>query len=316
MLWRQKFRRCLKINTLKLAAKLFSVNKLIYALSEVSSNYDALFCDLWGCLHNGVTSFHDAVCALQAFRAEGGAVILLTNAPRPSKIVQQSLDRLNVPHNTYDAIVSSGDAGQYAIFDGFIGKRVCHLGPQKDIELFFSFPKDARVPFEIELVDLEGADGIVCTGLFDDQNEVPEDYRTYLTAAKTRDLPMLCVNPDKTVILGERTIYCAGALARLYEDLGGEVQYFGKPYAPIYDLAQKRLATVTGNEKSRILAIGDGIETDVAGATANGLDALFVTGGLAAGNFGPDIDVPDHELLMAWLRERGQVPQFSIGRLR
>lgn len=289
---------------------------IIQSLSDISASYDALFCDLWGCLHNGIAPFPDAVSALQAFRANGGKVVLLTNAPRPSKIVQHSLDRLKVPRDTYDAIVSSGDAGQYAMFDGVVGERVWHLGPEKDAGFFSEVPAEIQEKPEIERVDLEAAEGIVCTGPFDDLNEVPEDYRRRLISAKARGVPMLCANPDKVVVLGERRIYCAGALAELYEAIGGVVRYFGKPYEPIYDLARRRLTTISGKKDDRVLAIGDGIDTDVAGATTNGLDVLFVTGGLSADHFGPDVDAPDPGLLSAWLGERQHEPQFAIGRLR
>jgi len=165
-------------------------------------------------------------------------------------------------------------------------------------------------------VSLEEAGGIVCTGPFDEMNEVPEDYRPRFLLAKTRGLPMLCANPDIVVDMGETRIYCAGALAALYEDMGGEALYFGKPHPPIYDLARRRLATLGVAEDARILAIGDGVNTDVAGAAGEGIDVLFVTGGLAADQFGPDIEAPDAELLDTWLAARQQAPQFAIGRLR
>lgn len=290
--------------------------QIIQSVSDISASYDALFCDLWGCLHNGHAPFREAVESLQRFRASGGKVVLLTNAPRPNNAVRKSLDRLGVPRDAYDVIVSSGDAAQAAMFGGAIGENAWHLGPDKDLGLFNEPPEDADGTSTIERVDLELADGIICTGLFDEMNETAEDYRQRLDTARTRGLPMLCANPDLVVVLGGREIPCAGALAALYEEIGGEVQYFGKPYLPIYDLARRRLVKIGGSKNDRILAIGDGIKTDVAGANLAGIDILFVTSGLAAGQFGPDVDAPASALLEAWVDEHEQNINFAIGRLR
>ncbi|MFT3689108.1 TIGR01459 family HAD-type hydrolase [Paenirhodobacter sp.] len=292
------------------------MTRIISSLAEVSASYDALLCDLWGCLHNGVAPFPAAVAALQAYRAGGGKVVLLTNAPRPAKYVTGTLDRMGVPKDAYDLVVSSGDAAQDAMFAGAVGRRVWHLGPEKDNGFFTEVPPEWQGQAGIELVPFEEAEGIVCTGPFDEMNEVPEDYRPRFLLAKTRGLPMLCANPDVVVDLGDRRIYCAGALAALYEDMGGEALYFGKPHPPIYDLARRRLAEIGVGEEARLLAIGDGINTDVAGGEGEGMDVLFVTGGLAAGQFGSDVEHPEADLLEAWLAARQHDPQFSIGRLR
>lgn len=293
------------------------MTRIITSLADISATYDALFCDLWGCLHNGVAPFAEAVAALQGFRAGGGRVVLLTNAPRPARFVREGLDRMGVPRDAYDLIVSSGDAAQDAMFAGAVGRRVWHLGPEKDEGFFAEVPPEWRGQSEIVRVPLEEAEGIVCTGPFDELEEVPEDYRARFLLAKTRGLPMLCANPDMVVDMGERRIYCAGALAALYEEMGGEALYFGKPHPPIYDLARRRLGALgRGIDDSRILAIGDGINTDVAGAAGEGIDVLFVTGGLAADQFGPDPLAPSPELLATWLGARQQDPQFSIGMLR
>lgn len=292
------------------------MTRILSSLADISSAYDAVFCDLWGCLHNGVAPFPEAVAALRAFRAQGGKVLLLTNAPRPARFVQQSLDRMGVPREAYDAIVSSGDAAQDAMFAGAVGRKVWHLGPEKDEGFFTEVPAEWQGQAGIERVSFEEAEGIICTGPFDEMNEVPEDYRPRFLLAKTRGLPMLCANPDIVVDMGETRIYCAGALAALYEDMGGTALYFGKPHPPIYDMARRRLAALGGVDEARILAIGDGINTDVAGAVGEGLDVLFVTSGLAADQFGPDLDAPEPELLATWLGARQQDPQFTIGRLR
>ncbi len=292
------------------------MTRIVQSLSEISGSYDALFCDLWGCLHNGVAPFPAAVAALQGFRASGGRVVLLTNAPRPARYVAQSLARMGVPEDAWDVIVSSGDAAQDAMFAGAVGNRVWHLGPEKDDGFFTEIPAEWQGQADVMRVGFDEAEGIVCTGPFDEMNEVPEDYRARFLLAKTRGLPMLCANPDIVVDMGETRIYCAGALAALYEEMGGTALYFGKPHPPIYDMARRRLAALGLTDEARILAIGDGINTDVAGGAGEGIDVLFVTGGLAADQFGPDHLSPDPELLATWLAARQQDPAFTIGTLR
>lgn len=292
------------------------MTRIISDLSQISSAYDTLFCDLWGCLHNGVAPFPAAVAALQGFRARGGKVVLLTNAPRPAAFVTATLDRMGVPRDCWDLVVSSGDAAQDAMFAGAVGRRIWHLGPEKDLGFFNAIPAEWADAPAIERVPLDEAEGIVCTGPFDEQTEVPEDYRARFLLAKTRNLPMLCANPDIVVDMGHKRIYCAGALAALYEEMGGTALYFGKPHPPIYDLARRRLATIGAGDGGRILAVGDGINTDIAGAAGEGIDSLFVTSGLAAGQFGPDPDMPDADLLQRWLATRMQAPTFTIGALR
>lgn len=292
------------------------MTRIVPSLAEISQPYDALLCDLWGCLHNGVSPFAPAVAALQEFRARGGKVVLLTNAPRPSRYVIASLDRMRVPKDAYDLVVTSGDAAQDAMFAGAVGQKVWHLGPSKDEGFFTDIPPEWQDQTTIERVPFDEAEGIVCTGPFDETTEVPEDYRPQFLLAKGRGLKMLCANPDIVVDMGERRIYCAGALAALYQDMGGEALYFGKPHPPVYDLVRRRLAALGGPRDPNLLAIGDGINTDIAGARGEDIDALFVTGGLAAGQFGPDPENPNQELLDDWLRTRDQAPQYAIGMLR
>lgn len=293
------------------------MTRIITSLADVSSRYDTLFCDLWGCLHNGHAPYPAAVSALQSFRAQSRRVVLLTNAPRPAKFVQASLDRMGVPRDAWDLIVSSGDAAQYAMLSGVVGTKVWHLGPAKDDGFFKDLP-DAAPAATIERVPLDQAQGIVCTGPFDELTEAPEDYRDRFLYAKAKGLKLLCANPDLVVDYGDRRIYCAGALAALYSEMGGESLYFGKPHPPIYDLARRKLAALTGTQpdNATILAIGDGIATDVAGAMGENIDALFVAGGLAADAFGPDVERPDAALLTPWLAARQMSPAFAIGRLR
>ena len=291
------------------------MTRIIQSLSEISGRYEALFCDLWGCLHNGRVAFPAAVSALQAYRAGGGRVVLMTNAPRPNSYVQAQLDRLGVPRDAWDLVVSSGDAAQLGLLSGLVGHKVYHLGPSKDDGFFTDLP-NGDAP-EITRVPLEEAEGIVCTGPFDELNETPEDYRATFLYAKTRGLKMLCTNPDIVVDLGETRIYCAGALAQLYEEMGGEALYFGKPHPPIYDLARQRLTEQGGFvENGRVLAIGDGIHTDIQGGIGEGIDTLFVTGGIAADAFGADTEAPDPALLETWLTEHQLSATYAIGRLR
>lgn len=289
------------------------MTRIIQALADVADDYDTLYCDLWGCVHDGKRAFPSAVAALQAFRQGGRRrVALLTNAPRPAPLIEAQLDRMGVPRDAWDVIVTSGDAAQDAMLRGVVGRRVWHLGPDKDDAFFTDLPKGAPA-IEIQRVPLDQAEGIVCTGLFDDLTEGPEDYRARLTEAAALKLPMLCANPDVIVDFGHQRIYCAGALAELYTQLGGEAIYVGKPHPPIYALAARRLGL---GPDARVLATGDGIATDVLGAINEGLDGLFITGGLAFDQFGPDPEAPDAAMLSPWLTARDLAPTYAIGRLR
>lgn len=293
------------------------MTRIISSLAEVQAAYDVLYCDLWGCLHDGRTPFPAAVAALRGFRAKGGRVVLMTNAPRPNRFVAAQLDRMAVPRDAWDMIVSSGDAAQAGMFAGLVGRRVYHLGPEKDAGFFTEIPTEFADAPEIVRVPLAEAEGIVCTGPFDEMTETPEDYRATFLYAKAKGLKLLCTNPDIVVDYGDRRIYCAGALAALYDEMGGTSLYFGKPHPPIYDLARRRLAaTGVEVEPSRVLAVGDGIETDIRGGLAEGTDTLFVTGGLAAEDFGPDVEAPEPALLPPWVEARQISPTWAIGRLR
>lgn len=295
--------------------------QVIARLADVAPRYGAVFCDLWGCLHNGVAAFPAAVAALQAFRARGGRVVLLTNAPRPKGSVARQLVRLGVPDDAWDEIVTSGDAAQAALVTGAVGYRVHHIGAEKDLPFFTDLAPDldalrAGRP-AVERVGLDQAEGLVVTGLRDDMAETPDDYRAALLLARARGLTMLCANPDVVVDVGDRRIYCAGALAQAYEAMGGKALYFGKPHPPAYDLARRRLSALDGGiSDADILCIGDGPGTDVQGGLAEGLDVLFVTGGIEAARFGPDVVAPDAALLADWVAETGLDPLYAIGALR
>lgn len=291
------------------------MTEIISSLDE-TTGYTALFCDLWGCLHDGVRSFPEAVAALERFRGRGGVVVLLTNSPRPAGDVARQLDQLGTTRSCWDAVVSSGDAAQAAMAAGQFGRRVHHIGPERDLG-FFLYPDGT--PIAVERVPIEKAEGIVCTGLFDDRTETPDDYRAAILYGKTRGLKLLCANPDIVVDVGERRIFCAGAIAAAYAAAGGRSYYFGKPHPPIYGLARERLNEVAGFAvpPDEILCIGDGIATDIQGAMGESLDSLFVTGGLAAADTGTTSwSGPDPARLAAYLAEQRLAPRFAMAFLR
>jgi len=288
---------------------------LIASLDEVSGRYGALFVDLWGCVHNGVRAYPAACEALARYRRErGGAVILVTNSPRPRAEVARQIAGFGVPEDAYDDIATSGDSARAAMFQGAVGRRVWHIGIPEE-EAFFEPLKILDDPVEITRVSLGEAEGIVCTGP-EDALADPGVYRERFAEAQARGLKLLCANPDIVVDRGDRREWCAGALAQLYEEMGGESLYFGKPFAPIYDLARKRLARHAEVEDRAILCIGDGIATDISGGADQGLDTLFVTGGLAAAEFGEDAEHPDPARLEAWLAEQDSRPSMAIPFLR
>lgn len=294
------------------------MTQIINTFTEISDYYDAVFCDLWGCLHNGIWPFTDAVKALEAFSAKGGSVLLLTNSPRPSPSVILQLDQIGVARDLYQGCASSGDAARAALASGAFGQKVFALGPDRDAAFYQDFDtEDFYQGIEIERVPFDQAEGIVCTGLFDDISETPEDYNAMFLAAKTRGLKMLCANPDIVVDRGDQRIYCAGALAEAYAEMGGDVYYFGKPHAPIYALAYNRLTAIAGREvsKEKIICIGDGIMTDIRGAVGEDIDSLFITGGLAAQDTGT-MGQPDPARLNIFLQTAQLTPTYSIGHLR
>ena len=242
---------------------------LLDSIAPLHGEADVWFLDIWGVLHNGVKPFAGAVSACQNFRALGGKVILVSNSPRPRSGVEKQLDHIGVPKDVYDAILTSGDVSRVLIA-AFEGQPVFHLGPERDVPVF--------VGTGVELASAIEAIAIVCTGLFDDESEIPHDYDARLKAFAKRRLPMICVNPDKTVERGGRIIYCAGALAEAYEKLGGNVAYAGKPFGPIYEEAFHIATQLTGRpvQTSRVLAIGDGVATDIAGAIDAGVRAVYI----------------------------------------
>ena len=286
------------------------MTRIIPALSQIADDYDLLFCDLWGCLHDGLRVHDAAVAALRAFRAKGGTVALMTNAPRPASSVERQLGRLGAPRDCWDVIASSGDAALEAVRAGQWGERVFHIGADRD-EAFFDEAPVTRVP-------IDEAESVIVTGLRDDAVETPDDYADELRELQLRGLRMLNANPDIHVDVGDKRVFCAGALAAAYRDIGGTAVAYGKPHPPIYDLGRRRAEAAAGRpfEAERILCVGDGILTDVAGAMAEGLDVLFVSGGLAADRLGGDPDRPDPDKLRDFIAEHRLSPRWTIGRLR
>lgn len=290
------------------------MTRIIETLADISDQYDAVFCDLWGCVHDGINAFATAVEALRIFKSQGGTVLLLTNAPRPRASVALQLDHIGVPRDCWDVIATSGDSARSAMLTGAVGSKVWHIGEPHDAP-FFAPMGLVRDALDIIQVPLEEAEGIVCTGPFDPKAD-PADMRPQFLLAKSRGLKLLCANPDIVVDRGESREWCAGALAQLYTEMGGESLYFGKPHPPIYDLARRRLVQMgKPTPDDRILAIGDGIVTDVPGGIGENIDTLFITGGLAREETGTEYQ-PDPNKLARFLTDAQLEPTYSIGLLR
>ena len=257
--------------------------QILAGLSEAADHYDVLLCDVWGVIHNGREAFPEACAALKRFRETRGPVIMISNSPRLAEGVAVQMRDLGVPDDCWSALVTSGDATRSELAARAPGP-VWAVGPVRDAPLYEGLGVVfAETPEEAAFV--------CCTGLFDDEVETPEDFRSRLQAAAARDLLMVCANPDRVVQRGDRLIYCAGALADLYQALGGRVTMAGKPYAPIYGYAYAEAERLLGRplDKARILAIGDGAPTDVRGAQEQGLDCLFIASGIhGAESVGPD----------------------------
>ncbi|TPW30528.1 TIGR01459 family HAD-type hydrolase [Martelella alba] len=279
----------------------------IEALSTIHSRYDLVLCDVWGVLHNGVKAYPEAPAALASARKAGVKVVLLTNSPRLCDAVATQLLAFGITDESYDAIVTSGDVTKKLIVDG--PKKLFYLGPERDTALIAGTGA--------EIVSAEEAEGILCTGLFDDETETPEDYRDMLTAFRMRGLPFICANPDLIVTRGDRLVPCAGALAALYEALGGETLIAGKPHKPIYDAAVAKGSALAGRTiaHERIVAIGDGMPTDVRGARNYGLDLLFICEGIHAHDYTVD-GVVDEKALTRFLTEQKAGPKFWLPLLR
>jgi len=280
---------------------------LIPHFSALAPNYDVLLCDVWGVVHNGEVSFPAACDALRRARGAAKTVVFITNAPRQGEAVMRQLDGLKVPRDASDAIASSGDVTRHVIEERK-GQTVCHIGPARDHSIF--------TELGVELAPLESADYVVCSGLDDDDKQTPEDFRARLEIMRARNLFMVCGNPDLVVERGDRLVYCAGSVAELYETMGGEVLYAGKPFRPIYELALEKAESLRGRkaERKRVLAIGDSVRTDLKGARDFGIDMLFMTAGIHAEELGGRAE-PDPALLHSIFAAAGHEPVAAMREL-
>jgi HAD superfamily hydrolase (TIGR01459 family) len=288
----------------------FVVPPPVSGLSALAADYELILCDVWGVVHNGVSAFTAACEALEKARAGGAHVILVSNAPRPGEVIMSMLDGLKVPRAAYDDIVTSGDLTK-AQLQARAGARVYHLGPERDLATYDGL--------DLTLAPLAEADLVVCTGLFNDDVETPADYAASLQVMREKALPFVCANPDLVVERGDALIYCAGAIAKAYEDLGGAVIYCGKPYPAIYEEALARAAALRGGravDKAKVLGIGDALRTDIMGANAAGFDSLFIASGIHARELNAqDGALPDEASLSALfeghVHPRGVMPRLS-----
>jgi len=280
---------------------------LLDRFSTVAERYDVVLCDIWGVVHNGIAAYAQACDVLTRYRAAGGTVILITNAPRPSPWVVHQLGRLGVPADAYDDVMTSGDLTREVVASRR-GGAVFHIGPQRDISIFDGL--------DVRFTPVEAAEYVVCSGLFDDTTETPDNYRDLMATMRSRDLFMLCANPDLVVERGNERVYCAGAIADLYATLGGDVLYAGKPHRPIYDAALAKAAAARGVAAApgRTLAIGDSLRTDMRGARALGIDGLFVSGGIHAAELGQS-ESPSRDALIAMFAAADVTPRAVTPRL-
>lgn len=277
----------------------------INSFRDIANRYDVILCDVWGVVHNGVAAFKEACEALTDARARGLTVVLMTNSPRPHPGVITQIRGLGVPDSAYDRIVTSGDVTRALISAG--PKKIYFIGAERDLPLLEGLG--------VTLVSSEEAEIIVCAGFFDDETETVEDYRVTLEAMVKRKLPFICANPDLVVERGHRLIPCAGAIAKLYTEMGGETRISGKPYVPIYRASLAEAKGVRGTlDLARVVAVGDGMPTDVKGAQDFGLDVLYIGAGIHAAEYMAN-DKTDETKLAAFLKKEGATPKWWMPRL-
>ena len=265
-------------------SRLISGPRLINGLSEIAPGHDALICDVWGVVHDGHRYYPAAADALYRFKQKHGPVVLLTNAPRVPAEVAAQCASYGLPPDCYDAIVSSGGAAREELERRSASRTLplYYIGPDRDLPMIEGL--------DIARTGIAEAEVALAIGLRDDMTETVEDYAGELAAMRGRGLTMLCANPDLVVHRGERLVYCAGALAQAYETLGGAVIYYGKPYLPVYQSALAQLGALLGHAPKRPLAVGDGLLTDIKGANAAGLEALFIADGVHGEEIAPYTD--------------------------
>ena len=277
----------------------------INSFREIAKRYDVVLCDVWGVLHNGVQAFASACEALAEARAAGLTVVLITNSPRPSPMVKVQIRSLGVPDEAYDRIVTSGDVTRALI--AAADKKIFFIGAERDLPLLEGLGT--------QIVSSEDAETVVCAGFYDDETETPEHYRATLTGLAKRKIPFICANPDLVVERGHRLIPCAGAIAKLYEELGGEARIAGKPYIAIYRAALGEAKSARGAiDLTRVIAVGDGMPTDVKGAQDAGFDLLYISAGIHAQEYMNESRT-DEAKLAAFLKKEGASPKYWMPRL-
>ncbi len=283
------------------------MTQIIPSIDAIADRYDAVLCDVWGVLHNGRQAYPAACAALQRLKRSGKRVILITNVPKPRGPIPSQLDRAGVPRDAWDAIVTSGDAIRAELAQRAPGPMY-KIGPD-------DYDRTLWEGLGLATAPLGSARFVAISGLNRD-DETPEDYADVLKEARAHDLDLICANPDIVVQHGDRMIWCAGAIARDYEAIGGKVIMAGKPFAPIYALAYRELDALAGKhiEKSRILAIGDGVPTDVAGATAQGLDCLFIASGMHGEALWTNGQIDAHKVDVA-LKDEGVRAMYAMSAL-
>jgi HAD superfamily hydrolase (TIGR01459 family) len=278
-------------------------------LAELAPDYDAILCDVWGVIHNGREAFPAACAALARYREERGPVVLISNAPRPSKALYTQLDGVGAPREAWSAFVTSGDATRALLAERTPGP-VWKLGPSRDDPLYAGL--------DLEFADaIEDAVFICATGPFDEENETPEDYRARLELALELGLEFICANPDRMVQKGDRLVLCAGAIADLYAGMGGKVTMAGKPHEPIYRRSLEEAALQLGRplDHARVLCIGDGVSTDVLGAQRQGLDCLFLWSGVHAADLMDGAAAASAERAAAFLAKHEVLAKYAMPEL-
>jgi HAD superfamily hydrolase (TIGR01459 family) len=281
---------------------------IIENLESFISSYDVLFCDIWGVLHDGVTAYKEAGNLLAQFRNLGGSVILISNAPLPNDSLVSVLAEKGVRRDSWDSIISSGDITISHITErGYLWTY--RIGPSRDADLFQLLPGKSA--------SLEDAEAIVCTGLIDEGSETPLLYQNVLKRALALKIPLVCANPDLTVDVAERRYFCAGSIAQLYEGMGGEVYWAGKPFAEIYEAALTKASQLRHKivDRSQVLAIGDSLRTDIKGAQTAGIASLLIAAGIHKSEIMRDGSIA-HELLDHLFEEYSVIPFAITDRLR
>ncbi|MCA8929540.1 MAG: TIGR01459 family HAD-type hydrolase [Alphaproteobacteria bacterium] len=286
-----------------------AIPQILSGLAEVIDAYDGLLVDLWGCVHNGIAPFPAAVDALLRAAERGKQVCLLSNGPRRGSVLVRRLDEMGVPRAAYHHVMSSGEAAWMALaeradpFHAALGARCYRMGPERDASV--------HTDNGLTLVEsLAEADFVLCTGIIDN-DETVEDYTPALRQALAHNLPMVCANPDLVVHIGDQLTICAGALAQRYQELGGAVSYHGKPYPSVYHQCF-RLTGIA--DRRRLLAMGDGLRTDIKGANLMGIDSLFLTAGIHIDDIGPSQNDP--HAVQAVARQIGANPTYVLSQLR